>query len=202
MRTQILFIDDDIRVLGSFERVVHSYRHEWECRYLSKSEEAIPMLEQAPADLVVTDVRMPHLDGLELLRRIKEHPQLKDIEVIVVTGLADRSLKQNALELGAADLLNKPVSNEELIARLRGLSRMKRYQDELRRKNRELEQQLLVNQKMHLIGLLAGGTVHDLNNLLGLVKGYGQLLMGSGNMEPSVSEDLLVMLHSVDRAST
>jgi signal transduction histidine kinase len=118
----------------------------------------------------------------------------------VVTGLSERNLKQRALDLGAADLLNKPVSNEELIARLRAAARIKHQRDELQRKNHELEQQLILNQKMQLIGLLAGGSVHDLNNLLGLVRGYGQLILNQQNLKDSAVEDLKVMLASVDRA--
>lgn len=200
MKTKILFVDDDIRVLSSFERVVHAFRNEWDFEFVSKSETVIDYLCENPTDVVVTDVKMPIVDGLELLKRIKSHPKLERIEVVVVTGLGERSLKQRALDMGASDLMNKPISNEELISRLKSVIRMKHFQDELLKKNHELEQQLIQIQKMDLIGLLAAGAVHDLNNILGIIKGYGRLMLKETEMTSSFTDDLRVVMESIDRA--
>ena len=200
MNARILFVDDDVRVLSSFERVVHGYRKEWKFEFISKSEQVIDYLLAHPTDIVVTDVKMPVFNGLELLKKIKEHPKLERIEVIVVTGLGERTLKQQALDLGAADLLNKPISNEELISRLRSVVRMRQYQGELIQKNRELEQQLIQIQKIEIIGMLAAGAIHDLNNILGIIKGYGNLMLKNTETSEQSADDLKAILSTIDRA--
>lgn len=202
MKTKILFVDDDVRVLTSFERIVHPYADEWEFDFVSESETVIDSLVQCPVDVLVTDVKMPKVTGLELLEAVKKHPKLKRIEVIVVTGLGERSFKQRALDLGASDLLNKPISNEELISRIRSTVKVKQSQDELRRKNREMEKQLIAIQKMEVIGLLAGGAVHDLNSIFGIIKGYGELMIEEKGEGSPFHDDLNVILESVDRAMT
>ena len=199
MKTSVLFVDDDPRVLSSFERVVHGYRKEWNFEFMSHSEKVIDYLLSTPTDVVVTDVKMPVVDGLELLKKIKATPELERIEVVVVTGLGERTLKQQALDLGAADLLNKPISNEELISRLRSVIRMKQFHDELLKKNRELEQQLIQIQKIEIIGMLAAGAIHDLKNILGIIKGYGNLILKEATTEQFAS-DIRAIMDSTDRA--
>ena len=200
MKTSILFVDDDARVLSSFERVVHSYHKEWNFDFLSHSEKVIDYLLSTPTDVVVTDVKMPVIDGLELLKKIKATPGLERIEVVVVTGLGERTLKQQALDLGAADLLNKPISNEELISRLRSVIRMKQFHDELLKKNRELEQQLIQIQKIEIIGMLAAGAIHDLKNILGIIKGYGNLILKETGSTEQFASDIRAIMDSTDRA--
>ena len=85
---------------------------------------------------------MPGMSGLQLLERIKGRPSLRHLPVVIVTGDADKSLKRTALDLDAADLLNKPVDSEDLIARLRSVLRTKRYADELMQSNQLLEQRV------------------------------------------------------------
>jgi putative two-component system response regulator len=82
---------------------------------------------------------MPEMDGFELLRQIREEHGRLDIPIIVVTGLGDAALKRRALDLGATDLLSKPVSREDLIARVQSALRIKSQQDELKAYNERLE---------------------------------------------------------------
>lgn len=82
----------------------------------SRGEQALEVLAANPLDVVVLDVKMPGLDGLEVLRRIKAgHPQ---VEVIMLTGHADMDAAIRGMELGAFDYLMKPTSIEELLYKL------------------------------------------------------------------------------------
>lgn len=73
----------------------------------------------ARPDLIVLDLVMPGLDGLEVLRRLQDEEDLKEIPVIVLTGRESDKIVQEVFELGADDYLTKPFSPTELVSRLR-----------------------------------------------------------------------------------
>jgi putative two-component system response regulator len=85
---------------------------------------------QAP-DLVLLDVEMPYLTGVEVCRQVKADPATRLVPVILLTGIADRSARLQGISAGADDFLEKPVQAAELRARVNVLVRMKRFTDEL-----------------------------------------------------------------------
>jgi putative two-component system response regulator len=134
----ILFVDDDESVLTATRRKLHPFRDDWRLLFAQGGREAIHFLTTDRVDAVVTDVAMPGMSGLELLQHIVEG-QYGFIPVVVVTGMQDKDAKRRALEIGAQDLLSKPVDFEDLVARLRSVLSLKSYHDELSRKNAMLE---------------------------------------------------------------
>ncbi len=91
----------------------------------SDGEEALGHLQNAPFDVVVTDLKMPKLDGLELLRRIKQGPW-PDLEVIMMTAYGSIPVAVEAVKLGAFDFLTKPFRNEDVFPLLARIQRGKR----------------------------------------------------------------------------
>ncbi len=71
--------------------------------------EALEMLRSHPFDLVLLDILMPEVDGFQVLREMKDDTDLRDIPVIVISGLEDMESVSKCLEMGADDFLNKPV---------------------------------------------------------------------------------------------
>lgn len=134
----ILFVDDDAAVLAATQRMLRRKLEFWEFRFAQGAREAIHLLTSEHIDAVVTDVAMPGMTGLELLRHITQGPY-GFLPVIVVTGTLDKDAKKLALELGAQDLLNKPIDYEDLVARLRNVLALKAYHDELAGRNAQLE---------------------------------------------------------------
>ncbi|OXM87596.1 fused response regulator/phosphatase [Paenibacillus rigui] len=107
---------------------------------LSVGKDAGP---QVPVDLILMDMMMPEMDGLEACRLLQEQDELKDIPIIVVTAVGDSNLLAEALEAGAIDYVMKPVNKVELIARIRVALRLK-YEKDWHKENearigRELE---------------------------------------------------------------
>ena len=87
--------------------------------------EAWEKLEKDDARLVLLDIMLPKMDGLEVIRRIRGDDRLKDIYVIVITARKGDSVVVNTLDLGADDYIIKPFSIAELLARIRvGVRRM------------------------------------------------------------------------------
>ncbi|MZH05651.1 MAG: response regulator [Nitrospinae bacterium] len=69
---KILFVDDDISLLQSIRRYVRLNHKEWNCMFSNSGEEALKILSQMPFDLIISDMRMPQMDGSQLLRKVKE----------------------------------------------------------------------------------------------------------------------------------
>jgi two-component system, cell cycle response regulator len=105
-----------------------------------RGETAISMVRDEQPDLILLDIMMPDLDGYEVARRIRAQQDLAYIPIIVVTARDSTEDKVTGLDAGADDYLTKPINFPELEARVRSMLRIKRLQDQLEEKNRELEQ--------------------------------------------------------------
>jgi len=101
-------------------------------------EEALACVHAAPPDLILLDVMMPKIDGIEVARRIKRDPTLPFIPIIMQTALETTEDKVEGLDAGADDYITKPINFAELEARVKSLLRIKSLQDELERANTRL----------------------------------------------------------------
>lgn len=111
MKERILVVDDDPVILKAAEKVLGSSG--FEVSTAGDALRALKLLEDIPYDLVLTDLRMPDMDGLELLKRIKAlHPST---EVIIITGFGTIKSAVEALKFGAYDYIEKPFTPESLI---------------------------------------------------------------------------------------
>jgi len=102
--------------------------------------QALPLIGIHRPDVVLLDIYMPEINGLEILAAIRSDKELSRTPVIILTGSSDPETKLTALQAGATDLLQKPVHNGELLARLGNVLRVKAYQDQLHRHSEELEE--------------------------------------------------------------
>ena len=93
--------------------------------------EALRLIRADPPDLVLMDVMMPHMDGFEACRAIKQDRSTRLIPVVLVTSLDDTASRIRGIEAGADDFISKPFNAHELRARVRSLLRIKGYTDEL-----------------------------------------------------------------------
>lgn len=105
----------------------------------SDGTEALQKVRETSPDLILLDVMLPDIDGYEISRRIKNDDALPFIPIILVTARDSTQDKVAGLDAGADDYLTKPINFPELEARVRSMLRIKRLQDELEEKNRELE---------------------------------------------------------------
>ena len=147
---------------------------EFRVRTAKNGREALEAIRKSPPDLVLSDVMMPELSGLELCRAIKGDVDTQRIPIVLVTSKAEREMKIEGLELGADDYVTKPFHPRELLARVRSLVRVAILQRELARQNSELrrtldelkqaEVQLVQSERLAAIGELAAGLAHEVNN--------------------------------------
>lgn len=141
---RILVVDDEatnLRLLSSYLRDARL-----EPTAVGDGRAALDVFPSLAPDLVLLDLIMPEVGGLDLLACIRNHPTLGETPVIVMTGFTDRRLRLEAIEQGADDVLEKPLDPDVLLARISTLLKLKASRDELKashaalaRQNDELE---------------------------------------------------------------
>ena len=110
MSARILLVDDEEIVIKSCLRILGTDSYEVDTA--RSGLEALKKIEEKPFDLLILDIMMPQMDGMEVLQRVKEtHP---DVEVIMVTGLSQIETAVRCMKLGAFDYLPKPFDPDEL----------------------------------------------------------------------------------------
>ena len=120
--------------------------------------QALQKVEAEPPDLILLDVMMPHIDGMEVARRVKSNTSLPFIPIIMQTALDTTEDKVEGLEAGADDYITKPIEFPELKARLRSMLRIKRLQEELEERERQL---LEANERLRYMSQTDGLTGLD-----------------------------------------
>lgn len=185
---KVLIVDDSAVVRMTFRSYLEG---SYECFEAESALEAIGMLREQTFDIVITDIIMPGLSGIELLRKIVE--EHKDTPVLVVSGVDRPQRALDAVRLGAADYLIKPCDQHVLLLTVeRALERStllksaKQYKRDLEIRNQELlrkkeqlerlQAQIIHSEKMASIGQLAAGIAHELNNPVGFLYGNLDLL--------------------------
>ncbi|HKW12026.1 MAG TPA: diguanylate cyclase [Gemmatimonadaceae bacterium] len=120
--------------------------------------QALAKVEAEPPDLILLDVMMPHIDGMEVARRVKSNTNLPFIPIIMQTALDSTENKVQGLEAGADDYITKPIEFPELKARVRSMLRIKRLQEELEERERQL---LEANERLRYMSQTDGLTGLD-----------------------------------------
>ena len=134
-------------------------------------EDALVRVTHAPPDLILLDVMMPHIDGYETCRRLKENEATRDIPVIFMTALSETVDKVKGFEMGAVDYITKPVQHEDVLARITAHLTIRKLQKDLEDKNQLLEQQ---NAELEAF---AHTVAHDLKNPLNGITGFSSMLI-------------------------
>jgi len=136
----VLIVDDEAGVVDVMGAILsnHGFFAESACDGVEGLEKA----REVSPDLVLLDVSMPRMDGLETCRRLKSDSTTMAIPVVMFTSSKDRESRLSALKAGANDFLSKPVDGTELIVRVNNLLKVKKYQDFLESHSKILEMQV------------------------------------------------------------
>jgi diguanylate cyclase (GGDEF)-like protein len=111
----------------------------YKTKILADSEEVINCLEEVKPDLILLDLMMPNINGLELCEQIKLNPHFQEIPIIFITASEEKQHLLRAFDLGAVDYITKPFHNQELLARVKNHLELKFTRDELKKALVELE---------------------------------------------------------------
>ena len=113
---RLLTVDDDpvLRV-----HVTSSLKKFYEVKSVSSAKEAMDYLSQNNVDLLILDVCMPEMDGIEFYKWAQKNPSTKDVPAIFLTGVEDDNILQTVIKTNANDYLNKPISPSELLVHVK-----------------------------------------------------------------------------------
>ncbi len=162
-------------------------------------ESALRHVEENMPDLILLDIMMPGIDGIEVLRRLKNNERSKDIPVLMLTALSETEQKSNCFEFGAVDYIQKPFDANELQARVKTHLSLALARKTLKEQNHNLEelveqrtQELLVTQQATIESMAALAEYRDpeTGQHINRVKGYVALLARKLSQNPLFSDQL------------
>ena len=168
MEKQVLLVDDEpgiLRVLG-ISLADRGYR----VMTAESGEEALRVFHEARPEVILTDIKMPGMDGIELLKRIKaESP---NTEVIMITGHGEMELAIQSLKYDASDFITKPINDETLdialrraIERLSYKKKLKEYTEDLEKLVEEKSRKLVEAERLAAVGQTVAGLAHAIKNI-------------------------------------
>ena len=142
---RVLLVDDDITMLDAHARMVE------QCGYVplqaSTWSDALRMFRTSSPDIVLLDVMMPGDDGYSVCSQLKKKSATQNIPVIFMSALDDTDSKVKGFSAGAVDYVTKPLQREEVLARVDTHLTLRRQQQELETKNRQLRDQIAQRKK-------------------------------------------------------
>jgi len=155
---------------------------------------ALELVAEHAPEVVLLDVQMPGIDGLEVCRRLKASPQTASIPVILVTALSDREHRLSGIRSGASDYITKPIDGTDLVLRVHNALTTRRLFTQIEAQYRTLEElETLRDNLVHMI-------VHDLRSPLTAIYGSLQLLELDGpQLGPDIADTLENALASTQR---
>src|SRR5665647_847389 len=138
----IVILDDRATNRKIFSKLAASIESGVTVRSFGDPQELLVWLEHNTPDLIVTDFKMPTMDGAEFIRQFRAQPNSGEIPVIVITIYEEREFRLRALEAGATDFLNSPVDHQEFVTRARNLLKLRKQQLQLASRADSLEREL------------------------------------------------------------
>lgn len=169
----VLVVDDQPINVRLLERKLERVGMRVTCAF--SGMDALEIVQRDAPDVVLLDIMMPLMDGIEVCRHLKENAPTRDIPVIFITAKTSKEGKLEGLNVGAADYITKPIDLDETVARINTQLRIQ----ENYRQNLELSNRLADSRRHAAIAHVTEGIAHNLNNLLGVVVGYLDLLRAS-----------------------
>lgn len=179
MNERVLIIDDDELVRTGLAENLE--RAGFQVTTAAGGEEGLASASRSPVDLVLCDLVLGDIDGIEVARRVKAQSPLTS--VLMITGHGSVRNALDALRSGASDYLQKPADPDEVVHRIRTVLDGERLRHTLaaerqraESRKRETSEQLIRAERMSSLGMLAEGAAHDLSNILGPVLQYPALI--------------------------
>ncbi len=150
----VLIVDDEPSIQKLISRVMD--QEGFESQVASNGKKALDLLKNTDFDIVISDIVMPVMDGLELTRIAKKE---FSADIIIMTGHLNEYRYDQFIDLGASDFLQKPIDPKELTLRVKRVLKERQLKDELIQMHKDFAQ----SQKLESIGQLAAGIAHEIN---------------------------------------
>jgi len=160
--------------------------------------EALDRVKREKPDLILLDVMMPDMDGIEVCQRLQASDETRSVPVIFITARTSKEGKIEGLGVGAVDYITKPIDLDETLARVQTQLRFVAINRELV----DLQRRLAEARRAATIGAVTQGIAHNLNNLLGVVIGYLDLIKAYYDKPELVKKNAAHVEEAVQRIVT
>lgn len=157
--------------------------------------EALNLVAKEHPDLILLDVMMPDMDGIEVCQRLQSNEDTRAIPVIFITARTSKEGKIEGLGVGAVDYITKPIDLDETFARVQTQLRFVAINREMA----DLQRRLAESRRVATIGAVTQGIAHNLNNLLGIVIGYLDLVKAYYDKPEQVKRNVQHVEEAVQR---
>src|SRR6187551_3858978 len=174
-KQRILVADDNVDMCEYLGVIL---RPHWEVELVEDGRAALASAIANPPDLILSDVMMPEMDGVALVRALRENTKTAGTPVILLSARGGEEAVIEGLENLADDYIVKPFSSRELLTRIRTHLRMSSVRQ-------RLQAQLVIADRMSAVGMLAAGVAHEINNPLAVVISNLDLVLDELRKAPS-----------------
>ena len=190
--SSILVIDDEPNNFDVIEALLSE--QSYQLHYAANGKSAIAGLSSFKPDLILLDVMMPEMDGIEVCKRIKASPEWQTVPIIMVTALNSKSDLANCLNAGADDFISKPINSMELRARIKSMLRIKQQYNSIQNLStiQAYTINILESTLDELRGTFSSRMSHELNTpLSGIIGAIDLLLADVENMDIAEIREML-----------
>jgi signal transduction histidine kinase len=196
-QAKILIVDDEPANVRLLERIL-ALSGCTQMKTTTDSRQSLALFLDFEPDIVLLDLNMPYLNGFTVLEQLKAAISPEDyLPILILTADITIETKRRALTGGAKDFLTKPLDHSEVVMRIKNLIENRFLRIEMKRHNEQLEEQVrertaqleetlhvlqstqeqvIKQERLRALGMMAGGIAHDFNNALTMMLGYGELL--------------------------
>ncbi len=167
-KRKVLIVDDESTGRTILSKIIQQVGDDIDVEAFDNPQEALKWLDDNHPDLIITDYRMPEMNGIEFIRKIRERPGMQDIPIVVITVVSERSVRYDALEAGATAFLTRPIDQIECRTSCHNLLKLHEQQsiiqdraDWLARQVEVATQQVVSREKETLLRLAKAGEYRD-----------------------------------------
>jgi|GEM_PF-505816 len=182
----ILVVDDDKFNLRMAQDLIKDNITDSHVFLCSLPEEVLHIIKQNSIDIILLDIIMPRITGIDLLKIIRSNQEYNDIQIIMFTGMTDKESFKTCFEYGANDYINKPIDFTEFVARMNASVKARKNILSLKEMNhtitaqyhklhnvtqqlRDTQFNLIQKEKLAALGEIAAGIAHEINNPMGFI---------------------------------
>ena len=205
-----LIVDDDEMIRRTLREFIK--KQGWACEVASNCNEALKILRTHPFELVISDIMMPGIDGIQFMKEAKK--SFPDLDFIIMTGYSDKYDYVDIINAGAADYMMKPFGMEELIARIGRIARQRLLLNELKETNSQLETAIEQANEMAVHAEMANmaksrflaNMSHEIRTPINSVIGFTDIMLDTNLDENQIdytktvkrsAEDLLTLINDI-----
>lgn len=192
-KARILVVDDQPINVHLLKRMLE--REDMVVRTAQNGQECLDEVAREIPDIILLDVMMPGMDGIEVCRRLKQFEEFKAIPIIFISARSSKEGRLEGLDSGAVDYITKPIDLDETLARIRTQLRFLA----INRQNIELQKRLGEARRVATIGAITRGLAHNLNNLLGVTVGYVELIRTFHDQPEKVQKNAAMLDRAIMR---